>query len=145
MHDIDEWGLKANLNDVSAAIGIENIRHVETLIEQFHSNGILYNELLADTPGVKLIRRDLKNDYSTFWAYCVIVEERHCLIQKLAEEGVAAAQIHPRNDDYSIFSMSKRQLPNVDHFSKRELSLPCGWWVSEQEVERICGVIKRGW
>jgi dTDP-4-amino-4,6-dideoxygalactose transaminase len=145
LQDVPEWGYKANLNDVAAAIGLENMQHVKMLNEQFHRNGLLYGELLNEIPGLKLVKRDLENDYSIYWAYCVIVENRESLIRKLAEDGVAAAQIHPRNDLYSMFSMSKRPLPNIDYFAARELSLPCGWWVSEQEVERICGVIKQGW
>ena len=145
LRDVAEWGYKFNLNDVSAAIGLENIHHVEKLNGRFHRNGVLYCELLKGIPGLRLVKRDLNNDYSTFWAYCVIVEGRESLIRKLAEEGVAAAQIHPRNDGYSLFSMSKRQLPNVDYFAERELSLPSGWWVSEEEVERICSVMREGW
>ena len=145
LQDVAEWGYKANLNDVAAAIGLENIKHVERLNERFHRNGMLYCELLKDTPGLKLVKRDLKNDHSIFWAYCVIVEDREALIRKLAAEGIAAAQIHPRNDVWSMFAASKRDLPNVDYFAARELSLPCGWWVSDEEVERICGVIRQGW
>ena len=90
-------------------------------------------------------RNRSKNDYSIFWAYCIVVEKRKSLIEKLAHEGIASMQIHPRNDVYSMFSMSKRHLPNLDAFAERELSLPCGWWVDEDEIGRICNVIRRGW
>lgn len=145
LRDIVDWGYKANMNDISAAIGVENIKNVQRLNERFHQNGLLYSALLRDIPGLRLVKRDLVNDYSTFWAYCVIVENREDLIQKLAHEGIASAQIHPRNDTYSIFARSKRPLPGVDYFAPRELSLPCGWWVSEDEMERIAGVIRAGW
>ena len=143
--DVKEWGYKFNSNDISATIGLENIKHTERLNECFHRNGVLYTELLKDVSGVTLIKRDLQNDYSIFWAYCVLVGKRDLLIEKLAQEGVASGQIHPRNDVYSMFSMSKRRLPNLDVFSERELSLPCGWWVTEDEVRRICDIIRRGW
>ena len=145
LRDVKEWGYKFNSNDISAAIGLENIKHTERLNERFHQNGVLYTELLQDIPGVTLVKRDLKNDYSIFWAYCLLVENREGLIKKLAGEGIAAGQIHPRNDIYSMFDMAKRDLPNVDYFSEREMCVPSGWWVDEEEVERICSIIRSGW
>lgn len=144
LKDIPNWGYKANMNDVAATIGIEHMKHVEELIGKFNQNGLLYSKLLAGVAGVKLIRRDT-DDFSTFWAYCLLVENREDLIQKLNEAGVAADQIHPRNDVYSMFAKSKRELPNVNYFSERELCLPCGWWVDEEELTRICNVIRAGW
>ncbi len=36
---------------------------------------------------------------------------------------------------------SRRELPGVD-FATRELSLPCGWWVDDEDIYRICDFIK---
>ena len=145
LQDVEEWGYKFNLNDIAAAVGLENIKHTRRLNALFHRNGLLYTELLKKVPGVRLIKRDLENDYSIFWAYCIVVENRASLIDKLAREGVASGQIHPRNDVYSMFAASKRRLPSLDVFAEREMSLPCGWWVEEDEVGRICDIIRRGW
>ena len=30
---------------------------------------------------------------------------------------------------------------NLDYFNKRELSLPCGWWVSEEEINLIAKLV----
>jgi dTDP-4-amino-4,6-dideoxygalactose transaminase len=144
LNDIPDWGYKGNMNDVAATIGIEQIKYLDEIISAFNRNGLLYSDLLAGTPGIKLIKR-YPEDYSTFWAYCLLAENREGLKRKLAESGVAADQIHPRNDVYSSFSASRRKLPNVDYFSERELCLPCGWWVDEEEIRRICAIIKAGW
>lgn len=144
LRDIPEWGYKMNMNDISASIGIECIKHIDEINTAFNKNGTRYSELLKDVPGVSLIRRDPK-DYSIFWAYCLIAENREGLVEKLAGEGIAAGQIHPRNDIYSMFDMAKRNLPNTDYFSAREICVPCGWWVDEEEVERICSIIRGGW
>ncbi len=144
LRDIPERGFKMNMNNISATIGIECIKHIDEINSACNKNGIRYSELLRNVPGVRLIRRD-PNDYSIFWAYCLIVENREGLIEKLAGEGIAAGQIHPRNDIYSMFDMAKRNLPNVDYFSQREMCVPSGWWVDEEEVGRICSIIRSGW
>lgn len=142
--DVAEWGYKGNINDIAAAIGIEQMKHVHEILAKFNANGKCYSELLQGVPGIRLIERDSR-DFSTYWAYCLLAEDRPGLIRKLVEHGVAAGQIHPRNDTYSIFTASRQHLPNVDYFAEREVSLPCGWWVSEEELARICDVIKSGW
>ena len=144
LDDITEIGLKGNMNDIAATIGLEQIKHIKRIVRACHENGHRYMELLRDVPGIRHIRRDAA-DYSIFWAFCLLAENRGGLIRKLEEAGITAAQIHPRNDAYSMFKTSRRSLPNVDWFSDRELSLPCGWWLEAGDVERICGVIKRGW
>lgn len=144
LQDIDDYGFKGNMNDISATIGIEQMKHINDIIRSHHTNGELYSDLLANTPGIALIRRD-KADYGAYWAYCLMVENRSDFEIMLQKQGIASSQVHPRNDIYSIFSESKRELPNVDKFSKIETSLPCGWWVTPEDVQRICDVIKKGW
>ena len=61
----------------------------------------------------------------------------------LAREGIASRQVHPRNDRYAIFASSRRSLLGVDYFDARELSLPCGWWVEEDDIYRIVEIIKQ--
>ncbi len=144
LEDIPDWGYKANMNDVAATIGIEQMKYIDEIIMKFNRNGLLYSASLKDIPGVKLIERD-PDDFSTYWAYCLLADDRSGLIKKLNEAGIAAGQIHPRNDVYSMFRRSRRDLPNVEYFSKRELCLPCGWWVNEEELGRICDIIRGGW
>lgn len=143
-NDVSEWGYKADMNNIAATIGIEQMKYIKDILQKYNKNGLLYSKLLKNIPGVKLIKRD-KRDFSTFWAYCLLSENRQTLIKKLEEHGIEAKQIHLRNDVYSIFAESRRELPNIDYFSKRELCIPCGWWITEEDVHRIADVIKTGW
>ncbi len=144
LNDVPDWGYKGDLNDVLATIGIEQMKYADEIVSAFHKNGELYNELLVDAPGVTHINRE-SNCYSTYWAYTFLVEKREDLIRKLKEEGVASMQIHPRNDNWSMFKESKRELPGVDYFDKRELSIPSGWWVEDEDIYKITEIIKKGW
>lgn len=142
--DVQEWGYKGNLNDIASTIGLSQIKHAHEIVSRFHAVGERYNKLLRDVPGVTQIKRD-NSDYSSYWAYCLVVENRKGLIAKLHEHEIGAAQIHPRNDIYSMFEVSKCHLPETDWFNSRELSIPSGWWVTDEEQARIVEVIKSGW
>lgn len=139
--DIALPGYKANMNDLSATIGIAQMPHLPEILEKFHQNGLLYDELLKNIEGVELVPRDPKN-YAVYWTYVLLVRNREKLISALAAAGVAAGVVHPRNDQYSLFASFRRALPGVDAFAERELSLPCGWWVTATDIKKIVQIIK---
>lgn len=140
--DISDWGFKGNMNDIAGTLGLAQIKYIDWILDRFHKNGRRYDDLLRDVPGVQILRRD-PLDYQTYWGYTVLVERREEVIAALSEAGIAASQIHVRNDHYSMFGASHRILPNTDWFDARELSIPCGWWVEERDQNRIIDVLKK--
>jgi len=142
MDDVKIVGYKGNMNDLSASIGLSQIKYTKKIVEKFHKNGELYNKLLKEIKGVELIERDSQN-YPVYWVYTLLVENRDKVMKALEEEGIASSVVHPRNDIYSIFKNFKRDLPGVDYYAARELSIPCGWWVTEKDIQNIVNVIKR--
>ena len=140
--DIEDWGFKGNMNDVAGTLGLAQINHIDWIIDCFHQNGRRYDALLQDVPGIQTLQCD-PLDYQTYWGYTVLVENRDAVIATLGEAGIAAAQIHVRNDHYSMFKTEQRDLPNTDWFDAHELTIPCGWWVGQEEQDRIIEVLKR--
>ena len=140
--DITDWGFKGNMNDVAGTLGLAQMKHINRILERFHSNGRRYDELLKDVAGVQTLRRD-PLDYQIYWGYTVLVEKREAVVAALADAGIVAAQIHVRNDHYSMFGADRRNLPNTDWFDARELSIPCGWWVGQDDQDRIIDVLKK--
>lgn len=142
MDDVSIVGYKGNMNDLSASIGLAQIKCTKKIVEKFNKNGEFYNKLLNGIKGVQLIERDKKN-YSSYWVYTVLVENRDKIMRALEKEGIASSIVHPRNDVYSIFKKFKRKLPGVDYYASRELSLPCGFWVKKEDIKRIISIIKK--
>lgn len=142
LDDISVLGYKGNMNDISATLGIAGMKYADDIIGKFNANGRLYNELLKDITGVELVERE-EGNYETYWVYTLLVENRDKVMAALKAEEIASSIVHPRNDNYSIFVESKRDLPNVDYYSARELSIPCGWWVEKNDIARIVDIIKK--
>jgi perosamine synthetase len=140
--DITDWGFKGNMNDVAGTLGLAQIKHIDWILDRFHRNGRRYDALLQDVPGIQTLRRD-PLDYQTYWGYTVLVEKRDAVLAALANAGITASQIHVRNDHYSMFGADRRDLPNTDWVDARELSIPCGWWVEQEDQDRIIDVLKK--
>ena len=66
-------------------------------------------------------------------------------VEKLLNEaGVRASKLHRPNNLHKIFSESKVLLPNLDFFYKKLLHIPCGWWVTDEDREKILDILERG-
>ena len=140
--DIPDWGFKGNMNDIAGTLGLAQMKHIDWILDQFHRNGRRYDAMLEGVPGIQILRRN-PMDYQTYWGYTVLVENREAVIAALDNEGIEAAQIHVRNDHYSMFGSDRPELPNTDWFDVRELSIPCGWWLNEEDQLRIVETMKR--
>lgn len=141
-NDIEVVGYKGNMNDLSATIGTIQMKYAPKVLKQYHDNGALYSKLLKNISGVTLVDR-VDGAYPTHWVYTFLTEKREKIISALKEAGIASAVVHPRNDNYSVFKKYSRKLPGVDYYEKKELSLPCGWWVSKEDIKRIVEIIKK--
>ncbi|NQT21889.1 MAG: aminotransferase class V-fold PLP-dependent enzyme, partial [Candidatus Omnitrophica bacterium] len=52
--DIKEWGFKFHMNDVNAAVGIENLKYAGKIISKHRANAEFYNKHLEDIDGIRL-------------------------------------------------------------------------------------------
>jgi dTDP-4-amino-4,6-dideoxygalactose transaminase len=142
--DVTEIGYKYHMNNVNATIGLVQLDHIDAVIARHVSNGKFFNEALRAIPGLELCRWDAEAE-PTYWFYTVLCDKRADLARLLADHGIASSLVHRRNDLHTVFASSRRDLPGLDSFYGRMLHIPCGWWVSDEDRERIASVIRKGW
>lgn len=142
--DIEEWGFKFHMNDVCATVGIENLKHADSLIKKHQENAAYYDKHLQNTPGVTLLKRH-KDRESAFWIYSMIVENRDGFYDHMKKCGIVVSQVHERNDKHTCVKEHRSFLPNLDKTIGKVVSIPVGWWVTEEEREYIVASIKQGW
>lgn len=144
-YDIEEFGYKFHMNDIAAAIGIGSMGRLENYLARRRANGLLYGELLRGVPGLEVCR-ERPGDRSAFWLITLLVERRQDFIAKLASRGIAASPVHLRNDIYTAFrGFPGGELPGVDYFDPRHVSIPVGHWVTEDDVRYVAATIREGW
>ena len=142
--DIPEWGFKFHMNDVCATVGIENLKHADTIIGTHKANGQYYNNALQNTDGVILLENDIRKE-SAYWLYTMRVERRDDFMRYMLENGIVTSRVHERNDKHTCTAEFREDLPNVDLVTNDMISIPVGWWVTNENREYIVDVIKRGW
>ena len=144
--DIAVPGFNFVMNDIAATLGIAQLEHATSIIGRYRDNGQYFDRTLANIPGIMLLRR-LNGSIPAYWTYSLRAERRAGLLRKLHANGIGAQRLHLRNDCYSCFSDSRcaDALPGVDLFDRENLSIPCGWWVTAEDRERIAACIRSGW
>src|SRR3989344_688915 len=142
-YDIKEWGYKFNMNDLDATIGIEQLKHVENNLKIHQRNGQYYDEELMKLPGIIPLRQE-KGAKSAYWVYTLLADNREKLEKHLKSKGIATSIVHTRNDVYTCFKEFKDSIkrPGLEEFSKKYISIPCGWWVSQKDAEYIVKCIR---
>jgi dTDP-4-amino-4,6-dideoxygalactose transaminase len=132
------------MNNVTATIGIVQLRYIDAVIGRHIANGRWFDSALQNIDGLSLCSWESRADPS-YWFYTVLVDNREDFSRHLAANGIASSQAHKRNDQHSIFAGSCRALPGLDAFYERMIHIPCGWWVDDECRERMADVIRRGW
>ena len=143
--DIKEAGFKFNMNNISAAIGLAQIQHIEMILKKHRQNAALYDEHFANHTTQHSSRPE--NCNSSFWVYTMLLSDksklsRDELLNALNAEGIMAGVVHVPNDDYTAFTEYKSDLLGVRDFSSRQFSLPCGWWLKKSDIKHIADRVK---
>ena len=139
--DILEYGYKFHMNDISAVIGIEQLKYADQIVSKHLSNQKFYDEEIQGIVGVRTITKP-SNVISSCWIYTLHVEKRDLFIEYMDSQGIMTSRVHERNDIHTAFKESKASLPNLDIFNLTQVSIPVGWWINDEDREYIVKKIK---
>ena len=142
--DIKEWGFKFHMNDIAATIGIENFKHLDSIVKKHRDNADFYDKELKDVDKVTLLERKY-NHKSSFWIYSMLVDHKDEFMNHMKECGIMVSQVHERNDIHSCVKEFETHLPTLDRITPQLISIPVGWWVTKKDRQYIVDCIKKGW
>ncbi|AMW84962.1 UDP-4-amino-4-deoxy-L-arabinose--oxoglutarate aminotransferase [Pseudomonas yamanorum] len=141
--DITTVGYKYNMHNVAAVIGLKQIETISPLLKKHQDNGRFFDEALKEIPG--LCPAPVHSAANpAYWLYTLLSDDSSEVEKLLAASGVMASKLHRPNHFHSVFRPFAGAMPGLDDFYKRLIHIPCGWWVSVEDRERIVDVLKRG-
>ncbi len=138
--DVAEAGYKFHMNNVAAAIGRENLKHLDWMLTRHRDNARFYDAAFRLTNSITVAPEN-PNGTSACWLYTIYVANRDELMHKLLEQGIGASKVHARNDTHTTFAAFRRSLPNCETFNRTHLCIPVGWWLSETDRERVAETV----
>jgi dTDP-4-amino-4,6-dideoxygalactose transaminase len=129
--NIAEVGFKYHMNDIAASIGLANLPLALANLVKQRANA----HYLASRLGQEFDR------HSHYWFYPWLTRNRDAFVARLAAEGIEASQVHARNDKHTGFQYPRR-LPGVDLFDSHQIAIPCGWWLSDEDLDHVVESIR---
>lgn len=141
--DVSEHGYKFHMNDVCATVGMANLASIPARLARVRENARWYDCELNR----RWITRVRPTGWSAvhssaYWLYTVLVDDPATFIPLMKARGVHTSPVHVRNDVHSCFAESRAPLPGVDAFVARQVSIPVGAWVSDEDRETIMNAIE---
>ena len=134
--DITECGYKMHMNNINAAIGIEQMKHVDEIVGRHIRNGKFYDDNISNKKVKKLIQ--LPKSQSSYWIYSLLVDDRDSFREHMTKNGIATDIVHRRNDVYGVFKQYRdNKLKGLQEFESKLMNIPVGWWLSKDDREKI--------
>ena len=151
-YQVEELGFKYNMTDINAAIGLHQLDR----LDEFHRRRLtlvaLYDELLAEVPGVIRPRPPLDGECS-WHLYVVGIDEsrvrigRNEVIDALRADNIGTSvhfiPIHHHSFYQRSLGCKKDQFPNATRHYERAISLPLFPTMQPAEVRGVAASLAR--
>lgn len=147
---VEEVGINGKMNELQAAMGILQLKHIDTVIEKRKILAQIYSESLSQISGI----RTLVPDNRTKWNYAyfpIFVEDnfkwsRDELYERLKKDNIYARRyFYPIVPNFKAYQAEKTwkkfPLPNAEGLSKKVISLPIYPDLSENDLKKIIAII----
>jgi dTDP-4-amino-4,6-dideoxygalactose transaminase len=142
-------GLNARMSEFHAAMALESLELLDESLERRRFLASLYRGYLEDVPGIEL-QAFSSRDTSTFKDLTITVDadtfgiDRDGLALALLAEGVDTRKYFdpPVHRQRAYAHLEHTRLPVTDAVSSRVLSLPVFPDLSDEQVEKIAGIVR---
>ncbi len=134
---IKGWNFK--FTDLQAVVGIEQMKKLAWRVERKKELGRLYESLLRDIPGVRLMSTDYGN--TSPWFFDIYVEERAELMAFLKGKGIGTREMYPALHASPAYGYHHLHFPQTERISRTGLWLPSSSKLTDDEVRTVCDAI----
>lgn len=141
--DITEIGWAFTMNNLCAALGCAQLPTAASRVDRTREN---VSKLMQMFDGFSEVQRIFvpAGAQSAFWVLLLLVENRDIVLRSMKEQGIQASCLHQRNDVYSGFQKKlPTTLPNTGFLQEHILAIPCGWWLSDEDLNAIACALRQ--
>ena len=151
-YDASLLGLNYRMNEISAAIGIEQIKRFPKFLMIRKKN---YNYLVSKIIKKKsfdIVKFENKPFYGSYYCLCIVLNEKSInrleIINKLNNKGVGTSIYYPKPiPEMSYYKKkygySSSKFRNAEKFSYRSIALPLGTHLNKKDLNLIANCINK--
>ena len=140
--DIGDWGYKFHMNDVAAAIGLAQLRHLPGILAAHRGNAAFYDDTLCGLVQAAPARRYSEG---AWWLYTLLWRDggqRAAFQAFMRAAGIQVSRVHGRLNRLTCFrEYAAGPLPGVDEFFERECCIPVHWALTGADRRAVAGAV----
>ncbi|HEX5810362.1 MAG TPA: aminotransferase class I/II-fold pyridoxal phosphate-dependent enzyme [Anaerolineales bacterium] len=148
---VEYLGTNGKMNEISAAMGLTGLEHLDQFIEVNRHHYRAYRSLLSGLPGVKMIGFNEAEQNNYQYVVLEIDEAQAGISRDLLNDILHAEKVLSRRYFYpgchqmepyaSSYPEAGSRLPETEKLTLKVLQLPTGTAVGQEEIERVCELI----
>ena len=141
---IDTFGRRGIMNDISSAIGLVQLQKLPSFIEKRKHIAELYDSILSNVEWLKIPPKieDYKtSSYYMYWIQTNAKEDRDTLATYLRKNDIYTTFRYYPLHWVDLYGQKSVKLNNAEEAAYRTLCLPIHQSLSDDEVEKICDLI----
>ena len=136
-NDVTNLGYKYHMNDISASIGLASLLEIKYVLSMRMK---FFEKYIDNLSSIKDCIYEYPNNNKKFTPWLITLNcgsKRLSVMKHLRNFGIESAQVHYRNDRYSVFSYNKCNFPNMNKIEDSYLVLPLHMGLTFENVDFI--------
>lgn len=142
-------GYNYRLDEMSAALGVAQLRRIETLLAKRERVANWYHTRLADLPQVEVLPKPPQTTRISWFVYVIRLAkdiDRDKFAQRLRAQGIPNrpyfVPIHLQPYMAERFGFQEGDFPVTEDLGRRSLAIPFSGVMTEEQVDTVCEAIK---
>ena len=148
MYDINLLGYNFRMNEIEAAIGLEQLKRLPNFIKKRKTNMSTYKSKIKNIKNIRLIDNDLTEVLNSYYCAVIMLEnslkrKRNQILKMLVNKGIGCSIYYPGPiPNYKFYKKKYKtkvnEFKNALLFSNSSISLPLGPHINKSEINFIC-------
>jgi dTDP-4-amino-4,6-dideoxygalactose transaminase len=153
VYDVQRLGLNYRMNEISAALGVEQMKRVDGFLKTRQENYAALQAGLQDLDEIDLLLSSHDGYHSSCYCLVMILREplaskRFEIVEYLKQQGVGTSVYYPRPLPHLTYYKNKygfdeESFPVASHISNHSIALPVGPHVTEEDVDYMIATVKK--
>lgn len=147
IYDVVSLGFNYRMNEISATMGIEQLKKLPSFLKVRKKNFLLLKKKLENIPNIKVIKNLIKKNESSNYCLSLILlnklrNRRNDIINKLKKRGIGTSVYYPKaipEMKYykKKYNVKNKNFRNASIISNYSISFPVGPHIKENEIAYI--------
>ena len=147
VYDVTDLGLNYRMNEIQAALGIEQMKKIDGWLERRRRNAEILREGISELTGVHQFEFSGGDYVSSAYCHSVVLEDRDRVAKYLNEHGVGTSIYYPRAVPHFSYYREKYgytndSFPVAAAISGQLIALPVGPHLDENDMRYVVSMLK---